>query len=551
MIVERDVFVTARDGERLAVDVFRPDGDGRYPALLAMSAYGKGKQTLPIPPLPPQSPVWDGGIEAGDPEYLTAHGYAHVIADSRGMGKSGGTYRGWMNYQEGQDGHDIIEWIAAQPWCDGNVGMVGESYFGTIQLAIAAEQPPHLKAIMPFNAPADFYREATHHGGIVQTFFYWLYYFGLGGTRRVSASELDLPPEEFAARVQATLNDPDIQAYSRHWVLVDNPDRNPGWFDILINPEDGPFYWERSAYKHYDKIKIPIYCESAWWAYGHMHLVGAFRNYLGIDAPKKLLIRDPVVYTRPMPEEYNREVVRWYDYWLKGIDTGIMAEQPIRIYIMGAEKWRDENEWPLARTEWTKYYLRGWGGLSPDPGPEHGRPDTFVQQSLIESNVIGSVSYATQPLDADVEITGPMAMYLHAAIDTDDTNWMAYLYDVAPNGTERELTRGFLKASHRRLDDEQSTPWEPYHPHTDREPVTPGQICEYAIAFAPTANVFKVGHRIKLQIRSMDLPGGSAPAALGINHLPSHLCSSRTTVHHIYHDADRPSHLLLPVIPGS
>jgi predicted acyl esterase len=549
MIVERDVFVTARDGEKLAVDVFRPDADARYPALLAKSAYGKGKQTLPIPPLPPEAPTWDGGMESGSPEYFTNAGYVHVIADSRGTGKSGGTYRGWMSKQEAEDGYDIVEWIAAQPWCDGNVGMVGESYYGTIQLMVAAEQPPHLKAIMPFNAPADFYREATHHGGIVQTFFYWLYYFAIGGTRRVSASLLDLPPDELASRVEAALSDPDLQAYSRHWTIVDNPDRNPGWFDILINPEDGPFYWERSAYKLYDRIRIPVYCESAWWAYGHMHLVGAFHNYAGIDAPKKLLIRDPVVYTRPLPEDYNREVVRWYDHWLKGIDTGIMSEAPIRLYVMGLNQWRNEQEWPLARTRWTEFHLRQWGGLSRDPETSPDRPDSFIQQSPAVSSAIGSVSYQTNRLKEDLEVTGPIALYLHASIDTDDTNWLASLYDVGPDGSERELSRGFLKASHRRLDEARSKAWEPYHPHTAPEPVVAGEVHEYAIAFAPTANVFRTGHRIKLVIRSMDLPGGSAPAALGSNHLPSHLCSARTTHHRIFHDPARPSRLLLPVIP--
>src|SRR5579884_2765663 len=148
-----------RDGVVLAVDVFRPDGDAPAPALLAMSPYGKNAQSLPVPPQPwgadrrDRSSVYNRGIEAGDPAYLTAHGYAHVIPDLRGIGGSGGEYRGWCSPQEAQDGYDLVEWVAAQPWCNGNVGMVGVSYFGAIQPVVAATRPPHLKAIMPWNAP--------------------------------------------------------------------------------------------------------------------------------------------------------------------------------------------------------------------------------------------------------------------------------------------------------------------------------------------------------------------------------------------------------------
>ena len=183
---QSDVRVPMRDGCELSVDVFRPDDDGPGPALLGMSPYGKEIQSLAIAPQPVQSPVYRRSIEAGDPAILTGAGYAHVIADVRGIGKSGGVYRGWMSAEEGRDGHDLVEWIAAQPWCDGNVGMVGVSYYGAVQLNVAANQPPHLKAIMPWNAPADFYREATHHGGIRQIFMWILYGLGIRGTTAVT-----------------------------------------------------------------------------------------------------------------------------------------------------------------------------------------------------------------------------------------------------------------------------------------------------------------------------------------------------------------------------
>src|ERR1700754_1359389 len=164
MIEERNVFVSMRDGQRLSVDVFRPDGDGPFPVLVALGPYGKDIQSLPIPPQPPQSPVYAREIEAGDPRYLTANGYVHVIADVRGIGRSDGEYTGWMSADEARDGHDLVEWAAQQSWSDGNVGMIGISYFACTQMEAAVERPPHLKAIMPIAGTFDLYESATHHG---------------------------------------------------------------------------------------------------------------------------------------------------------------------------------------------------------------------------------------------------------------------------------------------------------------------------------------------------------------------------------------------------
>ena len=282
-------MIPMRDGVRVAIDVFRPDTDTPVPALLALSPYGKGKQAIQEVAQPPGSPLWDGGVEAGDPRFLTENGYVHVIADCRGVNKSEGDYRGWMSKQEAEDGYDLVEWIAAQPWCDGNVGMVGISYFGTIQLHVAAEQPPHLKAIMPWNGVADFYREATHHGGIIQTFFYELYTRSTLGNR-ISVTAESLAPDELAALVEQVKADPDLRMYTTLWNIVDNPVTNPSFFDVLVHPFDDEFYKERSAYTRFDRVEVPFYVRSGWWAYAHMHLTGTFRSFNGIDAPKKLEI---------------------------------------------------------------------------------------------------------------------------------------------------------------------------------------------------------------------------------------------------------------------
>ena len=227
-----------------------------------------------------------------------------------------------------------------------------------------------------------------------------------------------------------------------------------------------------------------------------------------------------------------------------------MDEPPISIFVMGANKWRFEEEWPLDRTKWTKYYLHRWERLLPEPEDFPGRPDCFVQQPPDETATIQSVKYQTPPMSEDVEVTGPIAVYLYASIDIDDTNWIAALADVAKDNSETELSRGWLKASHRAVDESESKPWQPFHPYVNPEPVVPGQIYQYAIELSPMSNVFKVGYRIKLEITSMDHPQAPvAPPTIGQVHMPYHICSSKTTLHRIYHDRDHPSHLLLPVIP--
>ena len=566
MKIEKDVHVAMRDGVKVAVDIFRPDEEGKkFPALLAMSAYGKGVQTIKMPSQPPGTPLYLPPIEAGNPDYYVSNGYAHVIADSRGTGKSEGEYLGWLSRKEAEDGYDLVEWIAGQPWCDGNVGMAGISYFGTIQLQVAAEQPPHLKAIMPWNGVADYYREATHHGGMLQTFFLYLYHQRAARKNFVSVASKEMPAEKLEELCERLKSDSDYAMYPELYNIIDNPGMVPNFFDLIVHETDGPFYWERSPYTVFDKIRIPFYARSGWWSYAHQHLVSAFWCYNGIDAPKKLQIDKPIVEDRPMNEEYNKEVIRWYDHWLKGKDTGIMKEPPIELYVMGKNDWRYEQEWPLARTKWTKAYLKTRGLLQletqdapgrelsyrPDDAP--GRPDVFVQQPLTETTKVQSATYLTMPLRTSLEATGPMALYFYASIDQEDTNWMVSLRDVAPDDSETELSKGFLKASHRALDQKRTKPWEPFHTHTKPEPVTPGQIYEYAIAMAPTSNIFPANHRIKLDIFSMDHSMArdwkAAPPTIGMSHYPWHVCSRKTTVHRIYHDGGFPSHLLLPIIP--
>jgi hypothetical protein len=267
----------------------------------------------------------------------------------------------------------------------------------------------------------------------------------------------------------------------------------------------------------------------------------------------------------------HREILRWHDHWLKGIDTGIMHEPPVKYWVMGANEWRHGTDWPLPETQWTKLYLTSWGRLRPEPFVGSGsddvrEPDAFVQMPLKQTAEVARLRYVSEPLPHDVLVAGPIVLNLFASIDQDDTVWIVVVSDTGPDASvrtaregerdvrkelpERELTRGWLKASNRTLDPARSQSWKPWHKLTReaRHPVVPGEINEYAIEIMATANLFKAGHRICLDICAMDVPTGVG-GATNVEYISYHICSSKTVLHRIYHDAAHPSHLLLPVIP--
>jgi putative CocE/NonD family hydrolase len=278
---KKDVFVTMRDGVKLAVNIYRPDARGKFPALFAMGGYGKELQEELISPQPQRiSPIWDGNIEAGDTPDIVSRGYIHVIGDARGTGHSEGEYAGFWTQQEGKDGADIVEWIAKQPWCDGNVGMIGYSYYGGMQLKVAIQQPPHLKAIICSHLSYDFYRDQVYNGGVLNLFMYGLW-DGRHGTSgyapkdRTSQMMKSLSAEEFERRRQALLNDPDIKNYPNLFHLLNYPYKNPQFFDYVMNPFDGPFWQDRSVYPFINKIKVPTYI---------IGKVGGAQGYWGVYA---------------------------------------------------------------------------------------------------------------------------------------------------------------------------------------------------------------------------------------------------------------------------
>jgi hypothetical protein len=319
------------------------------------------------------------------------------------------------------------------------------------------------------------------------------------------------------------------------------------------------------------KIKVPFYTGSGWYGYTYKtHLNGAQNYFAAVDAPKKLMFSGPAHLERPF-RSFHHEILKWYDHWLKGIDTGVMREKPVRFWVMGENKWREADDWPLPGTQWTKLYLRNWERLSAEPFvpgsvDRFTPPDSFVQMPPSQTKTVQKLRYLSEPLPHDVLIAGPSVLTLYAEIDQDDTNWIVAIKDVGPDVSvmsvregerelpqdlaEREVTRGWLKASNRALDEKRSKPWKPWHKLTRaaRQKVKPGEVVEYAIEIMATANLFRQGHRICLEIMSVDLPTGVA-GATNAEYVPYHVCSSRTVLHRVYHDANRPSHLLLPMIP--
>ena len=541
LVEERDRLVTMRDGVRLAVDIYRPEGAGQYPALLSCSPYGKDIQKVTETQRPLSPRHGNGGQEAGDSRYFVERGYVHVIADTRGSGNSEGTYNNY-GLKEQQDGYDLIEWMAAQPWCDGNVGMLGMSYFGVLQPLVAATQPPHLKAIAPYEAYTDRYRHSVYHGGIFNEGFFhqWWGHVSIETLRPPIYDYLG--ENEIQSRRHELMRSPEVLDSPYLHIQLKYPEKNPLMFDFLLQPLDGPYYWERSVYTMFDKIKIPVLLMARWSGWP-IHLAGAFQAWEGIDAPKKMIIMETEATTGPLRpwRDHQDILLRWYDHWLKGNDTGIMDEPPIRLLIKGRGEWRDEMEWPLERTRWTRLWLQADGLLS-DAGPGETAAEDFANEPNIRPGVETSgLAFATPPFEREFEVTGPLALYLSAEIDREDATWIVTIKDRPPEGPAKIVTKGWLRASHRKLDADRSKPHQPYHSHLEALPVPPGEVVEYAIDLREMSMVFMPGHRLVVEVKGQD-----TPAEDPIWH---HISNPHTTRHTLHYGEGHASYLLVPAIP--
>lgn len=548
IIVQRDERIILNDGTEISADIFRPCTNEKVPAILGIHPFPQAPQTAPIKPnafssvtfLHPSEEKGRGWLESGDPNFFVRRGYVQVIANVRGTGKSGGKYN-FLGPQELHDTYEVIEWVAKQNWCNGRVGMFGVSYFAMIQIFVAALNPPSLKCIFAPHALTDLYRDWIYRGGILGYNFPKTVVRDYSNLRVESITRKKFGDEKFKAAIATALQDEDITAVSGLSEILRDPDQgtNPYIVDVLLNPLDGPFWEERRA--KYDTITVPAYIGGCWATYG-LHLPGAFCSWENLKVRKKMVIGPPMYLERPI-YQLHYESLRWFDYWLKGMDTGIMDEPPVRLFIMGTNQWKEANDWPLPETKWTPFYLHENQLLS-----EHEYWPNESSVSFEDSPWNrGYLEYYSPTLVEDTEVIGPIVLNLYASTTDNEIFWFVSLQEIDFQGNERILTRGWLRGTHREVDPKRSKPWAPFHSHTKSEPLSPGKIYEFNIPIIPTGNLFKAGSKIKLKIGSTDdVPKNAFEQIAGGN--IRRQSSSRITV---YHDVDHPSHLLLPITRGN
>lgn len=515
------IHVPMRDGVKLSVHVHRPDVKGPFPAILSYTPYRK-------------SPL-------GAPPPIVPHGYATVSFDIRGTGNSEGTNDSIYSAAERQDGYDMVEWAAAQPWCNGNVGMWGISFGAVVSLQMAMAAPPHLKAIIARSGTDDPYTEWTNPGGSPRPYMY----------------------ENYSTIMTArNFSPPDPGEVGERWaeMWAERLEKNVPWgIPFIQNLEDGPFWRERSLRDNYDRVKCAVFVVGGWADWYHTPLLRTFAN---LNVPKRALI-GPWGHLFPdggIPGpriNWLPEALKWFDYWLKGIDTGVMNEPPVTLFVREYSKpatiimedkgtFRCENEWPIARAKDTPMYFGERGRLSQQTceegeqdeydileydarvggcaGMHGGGPSSInwfmpLDQRPDEAH---SLTYTTQPLEEDVEVTGLPRTILHFSSTARITLFVVKLCDVAPDGTSALVTKGYLNVAHRES-------------HRNPSYIEPGKFYEIEIELLTCAYRFRKGHRIRVDIANSDF----------LNVWPT----PEPCTNNIYHSAMRPSCIVLPIVP--
>jgi hypothetical protein len=568
MIIERDVPVPAGDGVVLRADVFRPEGPGRCPVILSYGPYAKGLAFQEGYPgqwrlLTEQHPDVARGSsnvhqnwEVVDPEKWVPDGYCCVRVDSRGAGRSPGLLDPFSP-RETRDLYECIEWAAAQPWSTGKIGLTGISYYAMNHWHVAALRPPHLAAMCVWEGAADFYRDGTHHGGILSSF--WANWYdrqvtvvqhGVGekGPRHPVTGETVAGPE--------TLTDAELAAA-----------RVPFRELIRSHPLDDEFHRARSA--DWGQITVPFLTAANWGGQG-LHARGSFEGFTRAAAPRKWLEVHGLEHWTHFYTDYGVDLQkRFFACFLHGDDRRWRDQPPVQLQVRRLDGFsqRAEREWPLARTSWRRLYLRpGSGELSEAAGSGQERQSYRADGD--------GVTFVAAPAGRETEITGPVAARLFVSSTTTDADLFCVLRLLRPGGREITFTgaidphtpvaQGWLRLSHRKLDPELSTPSRPYHSHDEVQPLVPGEIYQADVEIWPTSVVVPPGYRVALTVRGRDYevrrPGAPRLGTFK-NEMtgcgpflhddpadrPPHLTASTQT---LWHGPGRESYLLLPVIPG-
>jgi predicted acyl esterase len=508
MCIDWDVGIAMDDGVVVRADVFRPLVPGKYPVLLTYGPYAKGLAFQKGYPS-----AWQNMIaghpdvafgstnkyqnwEVVDPEKWVPHGYVCVRVDSRGTGRSPGTID-HFSPRETRDFYQCIEWAGVQPWSNGNVGLNGVSYYGINQWHVASLQPPHLKAMCIWEGAADWYRDMTHHGGIVSTFWANWYdmqvktvQYGLGerGPRSPVTGELVCGDETFSdeelARNRSSFGD-----------------------EILAHPLDDDYLRARSA--DWSKVTVPFLSAANWGGQG-LHPRGNFEGFVRAASKQKWLECHGLEHWTHFYTDYGRELQRrFFDFYLKGEANGWDEQPRVQLQVRHVGKFveRHETDWPLPPTRWTKFYL--------DPRHQALSLEPPSEEADISFAADGDgLTFLSQPLSEETEITGPLAANLRISSSTEDADMFAvfrvftadlreitFLGAIDPH---TPVAQGWLRASHRKLDEKLSTLYRPYHSHDEVQPLVPGKPVDLAIELWPTSIVVPKGFRIGLSVRGKD-----------------------------------------------
>ncbi len=566
MRIDWDVPITTDDGIILRADVYRPPQDGRYPVILSYGPYAKGlafqegypdqwqRMVEKHPDVAEGSTNKYQNWEVVDPEKWVPDGYVCVRVDSRGAGRSPG-YIDHFSPRETRDFYLCIDWAGVQDWSNGKVGLLGISYYAINQWHVASLQPPHLAAMIPWEGAADWYRDMNYHGGILCTF--WANWYnkqvmtvqhGLGKRGQINPNTGELVsgpetlPEEEMARNRTDLGSA-----------------------IKGHPTDDRYHRERSP--DWSKIAVPLLSAANWGGQG-LHPRGNFEGFVRSASKQKWLEAHGLEHWTEFYTQYGITLQkRFFDRFLKGLNNDWKDQPRVQLQVRRLDGFvqRAEDEWPIGRTLWTRFYL--------EPSNRSLSAKPVASKELIEYETQGDgVTFMSAPLDHETEITGPLAAKLFVSSSTADADLFLIFRAFAPDGAEvvfqgaldphTPLAQGWLRASHRKLDPKLSREYRPYHPHDRKEPLVPGKMYELDIEIWPTSIVLPAEYRIGLTVRGKDYeyPGGGARLKTFVNEMkgcgpflhndpddrPESVFGGRVT---LYAGGENPSFLLLPIVP--
>jgi uncharacterized protein len=539
-----DVAVPMRDGVHLSANVFRPDAPGRYPTILVRTPYNKGSAISPT-----YAP-------------FVARGYAVVVQDVRGRYASEGVFRPLE--QEPADGDDTLNWIARQPWSDGKIGMLGGSYLGIVQWKVAVLNNPHLKAIFPSVSGCDDYLDR---------------FYSPGGAMKLGQRLLWMSENLRAPRFH-----PDFAGFVLHLPLRTSDVAATGqtssmFQEAVAHPAYDSFWKSISVREQLDKVRVPVFSVGGWFdnfvesdllAYARLRRnSGVHRILIGPWPHNKAAKLDGADFGPDADLPLRGMQMQWFDQFLKGKDAPLLSQAPVRVFVMGANRWRDAREWPPPAQQ-ERFYLESRGHantLAGDGRLELGPPigpalavaaDRFVFDPQDPVPTAGGAAccnpkvfpwgpkdqrpvehrrdvlvYTTAPLRRDVEVVGTVRVVLYAATSARDTDFTAKLVDVFPDGRAQNLTDGILRLRYRKSLEKP-------------ELARPGEICKLTIDAGVTGNVFQKGHRIRMEISSSNFPRFDRNPNTG--EPVADATELRKATQTVYHDARRPSYVLLPVL---